>query len=166
MVKRLESSFSAFKTSLHTFLRITNDMIGMFEHNKILIAPDYDVKGMMAKYIELDDIIEKIVNKGVDKDDFVYQSSDFLDIFLPLLKEDKEKLTMKLTNEEYHHYINDKHICIIKYTTQYSKGEISSKVPFSLISKFTDSFDITPRPQAFLYALKIQIPFSIFYLAN
>lgn len=92
MVKRLESSFSAFKTSLHTFLRITNDMIDMFEQNKVLIAPDYDVKGMMAKDMELDEIIEKIANKGVDKDDFVYQSSDFLDAFLPLLKEDKEKL--------------------------------------------------------------------------
>lgn len=37
---------------------------------------------------------------------------------------------MKLTNDEYHHYINDKHICIIKYTTQYSKGEISIKKSF------------------------------------
>ena len=37
---------------------------------------------------------------------------------------------MKLTNEEYHHYINDKHICIIKYYTQYSEGEISIKKSF------------------------------------
>lgn len=92
MVKRLESSFSAFKASLHTFQRITNDMIGMFEQNKVLIAPDYDVKGMMAKDMELDEIIEKIANKGVDKNDFVYQSSDFLDTFVTLLKEDAAKL--------------------------------------------------------------------------
>ena len=92
MVKRLESSFSAFKTSLHTFLRITNDMIDMFEQNKVLIAPDYDVKGMMAKDMELDEIIEKIANKGVDKNDFVYQSSDFQDVFLSLLIEDRKKL--------------------------------------------------------------------------
>lgn len=37
---------------------------------------------------------------------------------------------MKLTNEEYHHYINDKHICIIKYYTQYSEGEITIKKSF------------------------------------
>lgn len=92
MVKRLESSFSAFKTSLHTFLRITNDMISMFDQDKVLIAPDQDVKGMMAKDMELDEIIEKIVSKGVDKDDFVYESSDFLSNFIDLLKEDAEKL--------------------------------------------------------------------------
>lgn len=92
MVKRLESSFSAFKTSLHTFLRITNDMISMFEQDKVLIAPDFDVKGMMAKEMELDEIIEKISQKGIDKSDFVYQSSDFLDEFLSLLKEDKKNL--------------------------------------------------------------------------
>ena len=92
MVKRLESSFAAFKSSLHTFLRITNDMIKMFNEDKVLIAPDYDVKGMMSKDMELDEIIENIANKGVAKEDFVYNSSDFTDSLLNLLKEDAEKL--------------------------------------------------------------------------
>jgi len=92
MVKRLESSFAAFKSSLHTFLRITNDMIKMFNEDKVLIAPDYDVKGMMSKDMELDEIIENIANKGVAKEDFVYKSSDFTDSLLNLLKEDAEKL--------------------------------------------------------------------------
>ncbi|MBQ0121841.1 MAG: DEAD/DEAH box helicase family protein [Bacteroidales bacterium] len=92
MVKRLESSFSAFKTSLHTFLRITNDMIKMFEENKILIAPDYDVKGMMAKDMELDQIIENLVEKGLSEKDFVYESSDFSDELLELLQDDAAKL--------------------------------------------------------------------------
>ena len=92
MVKRLESSFSAFKTSLHTFLRITNDMIKMFEQDKVLIAPDYDVKGMMSKDMELDEIIEKIASKGVAEEDFVYSRTDFLDEFLVLLKEDATKI--------------------------------------------------------------------------
>lgn len=92
MVKRLESSFSAFKASLHTFLRITNDMIKMFEQNKVLIAPDFDIKGMMAKEIELDKIIEDIVNKGVDKDDFVYEATDFLPELVDLLIQDAQKL--------------------------------------------------------------------------
>ena len=92
MVKRLESSFSAFKTSLHTFLRITNDMIKMFEENKILIAPDYDVKGMMAKDMELDQIIENLVEKGLSEKDFVYESSDFSDELLELLQDDATKL--------------------------------------------------------------------------
>ena len=92
MVKRLESSFSAFKTSLHTFLRITNDMIKMFEQNKILIAPEHDVKGMMSKDMELDEIIEKIASKGIDKKDFVYEAKDFVEEFVLLLKEDAQKI--------------------------------------------------------------------------
>lgn len=44
LVKRLESSFSAFKKSLHTFLTITEGMIEMFNNDKVLIAPDYNVK--------------------------------------------------------------------------------------------------------------------------
>lgn len=91
MVKRLESSFYAFKRSLHTFLRITQDMIKMFAEDKVLIAPDYDVKGMMEE-MELDAIIEKIASKGEDKKDFVYKASDFEPIFLEMLKNDERKL--------------------------------------------------------------------------
>lgn len=92
MVKRLESSFYAFKKSLHTFLRITTDMIKMFEENKILIAPDFDVKGMMANDMELDEVIEHLMSKGLSKDDFLFESSDFSEEMLVLLKDDAEKL--------------------------------------------------------------------------
>ena len=92
MVKRLESSFYAFKRSLHTFLRITQDMIKMFEEDKVLIAPEYDIKGMMEE-MELDAVIEKIVSKGEDESDFVYKALDFDPILLTMLKSDEEKLT-------------------------------------------------------------------------
>lgn len=91
MVKRLESSFYAFKKSLHTFKNITEDMIKMFDEDKILIAPDFDVKGMMANDMELDEIIEKIAEKGLDKSDFVYHVSDFDPVFLEMLKNDAAK---------------------------------------------------------------------------
>lgn len=91
MVKRLESSFYAFKKSLHTFRKITQDMIDMFDQDKILIAPDFDVKGMMAKDMEIDEIIEKIADKGVERSDFVYHVSDFDPKFLNMLKSDVEK---------------------------------------------------------------------------
>ncbi len=91
MVKRLESSFHAFKKSLHTFRKITQDMIDMFNQDKILIAPDFDVKGMLAKDMELDEIIEKIAEKGLDKSDFVYHVSDFEPVFLEMLKSDVKK---------------------------------------------------------------------------
>lgn len=92
MVKRLESSFYAFKQSLATFLQITNDMIKMFQNDKVIIAPEQDVKGMMAKGLELDQVIEKIVKKGYDENDFVYRADDFEPVFLDMLKQDADKL--------------------------------------------------------------------------
>ena len=92
MVKRLESSFYAFKKSLHTFKHITEDMIKMFDEDKVLIAHDYDVKGMMASGMEIDDVIDKIVEKGkLNASDFVYKASDFDTAFLDMLKEDVRK---------------------------------------------------------------------------
>ena len=93
MVKRLESSFHAFRRSLHTFLRITEDMIKMFEQAKVIIAPDINVKDMQAKGWELDRIIEYAVEKkGLSQDDIQFDTNDFNEHFLQMLEEDKEKL--------------------------------------------------------------------------
>lgn len=92
MVKRLESSFYAFKKSLHTFLRITNDMIKMWDENNILIAPDIDVKGMMANNVEIDAIIEKALHRGYNKDDILFTQADFNPEYIEKLREDSEKL--------------------------------------------------------------------------
>ena len=92
MVKRLESSFYAFRRSLHTFLRITEDMIKMFEQNKVIIAPAIDVKDKQAKGWELDRIIEYAVEKGLKEEDTVFKTEDFNDRFIQMLHEDAEKL--------------------------------------------------------------------------
>lgn len=92
MVKRLESSFHAFKKSLHTFLRITNDMIKMWENNNILIAPEIDVKGMMANDVEFDDIVEKALEYGYAKEDILFTRDDFNPIYIDKLREDVQKL--------------------------------------------------------------------------
>ena len=92
MVKRLESSFFAFKKSLKTFLRITNDMIKMWENNNIIMAPDINVKGMMANDVELDVIIEKALAHGYDKDEILFTQDDFSDEYIKMLHEDAEKL--------------------------------------------------------------------------
>lgn len=92
MVKRLESSFYAFRRSLHTFLRITEDMIKMFDQNKVIIAPDINVKDKQAKGWELDRIIEYAVEKGLKEEDTVFKKEDFSEQFLEMLKEDAENL--------------------------------------------------------------------------
>ena len=93
MVKRLESSFAAFKKSLHTFLNITEGMIEMFEQDKVLIAPDYNVKHLQVEQeMELDEIIEYIEHKGMDRKDFVYHANDFQPELVSMLRQDARQL--------------------------------------------------------------------------
>ena len=91
-VKRLESSFYAFKKSLATLLRITNDMIKMFEEDKVIIAPDLKVKELQVKGMELDEIIEHAITKGYLKEDILYPADAFEPIFLTMLQHDKKIL--------------------------------------------------------------------------
>lgn len=88
MVKRLESSFYAFKKSLRTLLNITEDMIKMFEENKVIIAPDLKVKDLQAKNMELDEIIEYAVSKGYVAEDIVFTADAFTPVFLEMLHHD------------------------------------------------------------------------------
>lgn len=92
MVKRLESSFYAFKKSLQTLLRITDDMIKMFEEDKVIIAPELKVKDLQAKDMELDQIIELALEKGYLESDIVYRSDAFRPDFIEMLKSDKDIL--------------------------------------------------------------------------
>ena len=92
MVKRLESSFYAFKKSLATLLRITNDMISMFEKEKVIIAPDLNVKDLLAKGLELDEIIELAVEKGFSENNILYNSDAFKPEFKDMLLHDKNIL--------------------------------------------------------------------------
>ena len=93
MVKRLESSFYAFKKSLQTLLRITNDMIRMFEEDKVIIAPELNIKDMMFKGMDLDEITQYIIDKkGYSESDFRYKASDFEPAFIKMLYSDRDIL--------------------------------------------------------------------------
>ncbi len=91
LVKRLESSFFAFKKSLSNFLIATERMIAMFEKDKVIIAPDTDInklidKGLSDKDIEVE--IEKLSKNNPRNQ--IFKSSDFKPDFLPQLKRDYE----------------------------------------------------------------------------
>ncbi len=103
MVKRLESSFHAFKQSLHTLLRITTDMIKMFEANKVIIAPELNVKDLQTKNMELDEIIEYAVSKGYMAEDIVFTADAFNPTFLDMLHHDKEILERLNADWEQEH---------------------------------------------------------------
>jgi superfamily II DNA/RNA helicase len=103
MVKRLESSFHAFKLSLATLLRITDDMLKMFAENKVIIAPELNVKDLQAKGMELDEIIEKALSKGYQESDILYKAEDFEPEFVEMLQHDKQVLEVLNTDWKREH---------------------------------------------------------------
>jgi superfamily II DNA/RNA helicase len=87
LVKRLESSFHAFKMSLGRLLKNTDHMTKMFEDDKIYVAPDIDVN----KYLDEGDeegLEAKINAKGGNNQ--IYQAKDFKESFLSFLKHDRK----------------------------------------------------------------------------
>ena len=103
MVKRLESSFFAFKKSLKTLLRITTDMLKMFDEGNVIIAPDLKVNDLLSKGMELDEIIEHALNKGYSKDDIIFASDDFVPQYRELLESDKLVLETLVEDWEKEH---------------------------------------------------------------
>ncbi|MCD8405224.1 phospholipase D-like domain-containing protein [Tenacibaculum dicentrarchi] len=89
LVKRLESSFYAFKKSISRFNQNTQHMINMFEDDKVFVAPDVDVNKYMNEGNE-EGLEEKIHDKGGNNQ--IYKSEDFKESFLNLLLEDKNKI--------------------------------------------------------------------------
>ena len=80
-------------------MRITTDMIKMFDEGKVIIARDLKVKDLQAKNMELDEIIEYAVAKGYAKEDIVFSADDFMPDFLQMLHHDREIL--EGLNEEW-----------------------------------------------------------------
>lgn len=92
MVKRLESSFHAFKKSLATLYRITCDMIAMFEKNTVIIAPELNVKRLQEKDMELEQIIELALEKGFQEEEIRFTADDFKPEFIEMLRRDRDIL--------------------------------------------------------------------------
>ena len=50
LVKRLESSFAAFKESLRNLLRYCENMITMLDNNTVFICPDLDINDLLSPF--------------------------------------------------------------------------------------------------------------------
>lgn len=91
LVKRLESSFSAFKKSLHNLQQYTQNMIDMLEADTVYVCPDIDVNkeiekaGSLKKAIPVLDA--KIAKKGGNN--LKFKAEDFNDDYLESLLHDK-----------------------------------------------------------------------------
>ena len=93
LVKRLESSFEAFKTSLNRFRNANTNMINMFANDKVYIAPDLDINKLYELGLD-DEAIEEKLTKKAEKNpkNSIFKASDFDERFLPMLQADQEIL--------------------------------------------------------------------------
>ena len=98
LVKRLDSSFYAFKASLERFTQATANMVKMFENNCIFIAPNEDVN----KYIEEDkeeELLQRLVNlQDTDPTIEICTADDFEESFIDGLKKDLDILKNLVDN--------------------------------------------------------------------
>jgi superfamily II DNA/RNA helicase len=90
LVKRLESSFHAFTQSLSRFQKAIDNMLEMFDDNRVFIAPDLDINKLLEEGLSYDEIEAKINEKGGNNKE--YKKDAFDKKFVALLKQDKEKV--------------------------------------------------------------------------
>ena len=92
LIKRLESSFEAFRGTLNRFRERNQYMIDMFAKNKVYIAPDLDVNRYIEEGRE-DELEERIAEMNAKSpNNEVFKHSDFDKVFLPGLKADQQIL--------------------------------------------------------------------------
>ena len=87
MIKRLESSFTAFKSSLKNLTVATGRMIEMFEKGKVLIAPDLHINDLMEKGVSIEDLEAMILELSVENPrNNIFTPDDFESYFIEGLK--------------------------------------------------------------------------------
>ena len=93
LVKRLESSFYAFKISLNNFRQANENMIKMWENDRIFIAPDMDINSLYEQGYTDDEIEEKLNEKAEDNPkNAVFKRSDFQPEYIDVLRQDQKLL--------------------------------------------------------------------------
>lgn len=93
LVKRLESSFYAFKTSVCRFRDANQYMINMFENDKVFIAPDLDINHLYDLGLNDDEIEERLQLKAEDNPrNAVFKAEDFDVEFIKMLRADQTAL--------------------------------------------------------------------------
>lgn len=90
LVKRLESSFHAFKVSIDNFKQANQNMIDMFNNNKVFIAPDLDINNLLVAGWSEEEIEEKLNAKAQDNPkNAVFKANDFKPEFIEMLQADQ-----------------------------------------------------------------------------
>lgn len=140
LVKRIDSSFYAFKQSLFRFFRATEAMITMFENGKIYIAPNLPVTDMINEDRE-EELLELIIEKSIEDPTIdICEPDDFEYDFLPGLKQDYDLL--KQLNTEWQEVSEDPKMDVfIEYLkTRFLEKKINSE---SKLVVFSESKETT-----------------------
>lgn len=99
LVKRIDSSFYAFKQSLLRFTDATKAMVTMFDNGKIYIAPNLPVSEFINDGRE-EELLDLVLQKAQDDPTIeICEPNDFEEIFVKGLKKDYEIL--KLLSAEW-----------------------------------------------------------------
>ena len=102
LVKRLESSFYAFRKSLENFRQANENMLTMWENDKIFIAPDMDINQLYALGYTDDEIEEKLNEKAeVNPKNAVFKRDDFRPEYIDMLRHDQKLLDDMWLEWEY-----------------------------------------------------------------
>ena len=93
LVKRLESSFYAFQVSLEKFRQANQNMIDMFNNNKVFIAPDLDINLLLESGYTEEEIEERLNTKAENNPkNAIFAADDFRPEFIEMLRQDQEIL--------------------------------------------------------------------------
>ena len=93
LVKRLESSFYAFRKSLDAFRQANQNMLTMWENDKIFIAPDMDINLLYAQGYTDEEIEEKLNEKAeTNPKNAVFNREHFKPEYIDMLRKDQQLL--------------------------------------------------------------------------
>ena len=99
LVKRLESSFYAFQVSIENFHQANQNMIDMFDNNKVYIAPDLDINLLLESGLSEEEIEEKLNAKASNNPkNAVFHAVDFRPEFIDMLHNDQAILEQMLAD--------------------------------------------------------------------
>lgn len=146
LVKRIDSSFYAFKRTLHRYHEANRAMLKMLASDRVFIAPKHDVNEYVLN--EDDAALEQLLAEAEDsKTVQVYQREDFTEQFIKGMERDQEILEelmvawykvdadpkydefkRRLNEQLFDRTVNDNHKLVIfsesKETTQYVVGRL------------------------------------------
>ena len=98
LLKRLDSSFVAFNTSLKNFVQTSARLLDMFANNRVFIAPNVNIDQYLEEGREDDLVVDLIKQQEQDKSIKILTATDFELEFLPMLKAD-HKILVNLQNK-------------------------------------------------------------------